>query len=508
MTSHAQLEAALEAAAGDVHAAAAMIMASGRATEALKDEFEQIVRMRAELEQAEIAYAERAEALAKRKAEKAEARRIAVELAEDLKGTVIWGQPNPQFPLAPETVESVLHIVKHNMGVPETPPVRTDKFTPRFWEVRNYPGSYVRAGIFTLGTTWVRLDSVDSDLTSRGRAQGHFTLAEVSSMQDVYFISEGGREHDKTVLNLQYGVAVSVGNSDLPPLIRADQVNRYLVAKRMCQSLLEAVASIIPGVFGFEKRGKGQLVQPGVIKIAGVDGKYFFFSFERNLEGVPELTYKIRKQSGYFRKSIAAYVEPVSDSHTWRNALTKVTYDNAMKILRAWEELDDKYRGGQSILNQVSRTVWNRERDFSPHIAVMDNLEEDTAYYIDRATYEHDQAEEERQRQVALDRAAEQRIQDEIRLGGITNGTLMKETRYVGSGPQRRYRYHEFYRVVPEGEITDGKGNLLVQHFKSTFPEPETEYGLPDLADLEPDILLKNKLVRVLPAETRFYSRY
>ena len=67
MANRAEMAAALEAAAGDVHAAAAMIMASGRATEALKGDFEQILRLRGELERLEKDYAERAEALAKRK---------------------------------------------------------------------------------------------------------------------------------------------------------------------------------------------------------------------------------------------------------------------------------------------------------------------------------------------------------------------------------------------------------------------------------------------------------
>ena len=521
MASHAEIKAALRATKGDVSAAFENVQAAGRATEALKDDFAKIERLRAELRQAEINYAEQAKALAKRKAEKEEARRIALQLADDLSrmqadsadatipdaddietidlttvddSNVVWGQPNPDFRLSPGTMEDVLYFVKRSLGVQET---GDRSFFRPFWFTSNNISAEDLYSI-KVSRDWVRFEGGEKSTSS---LQGPFFLQSIDYDKDkLVFQVQGYTRTLSAPFEFKHGVLVTKRTSHLPPLIAKVAVKRYEFASKLDKAFLQAVISIIPGTFGYEKRGKGQITKAGIFKIANVRGYSAFFRFSFGDDGTPVLLYSFSASPDRHDSEVAYH----PDGAPGGSVLTRATYDNAMKLLRAWEELDKSYNPLRSTLNRVSMDIWRKERKFSPHVTVMDTLEEDTSYYVDRAAAENDKAEEERRYRVALDRAAEQRLQQRIAKEGIQNGSLMMRIDFFDNDRGGGSRYHDFYRVVPEGEITDGKGNLRVQY----FDEERTEgiRGLPSMADLKPEIISKRGLKIVPPGKTEFLN--
>ena len=519
MASHAEIKAALRATKGDVSAAFENVQAAGRATEALKDDFAKIERLRAELRQAEINYAEQAKALAKRKAEKEEARRIAVQIAKDLSrsqadatisdaddidlttvvdSNVVWGQSNPNFRLSPETMETVLHLVKTNLGVQET---RDRAFGPPFWfSDENIGAEYLKS--IKISRHWRNFDKLGEE---------RYYLKRINyEKNEMVFRVPGWNSTYSTNISFVHGVLVAQKTRELGRLIEENAVERYEFAKKLDEAFLQAVISIIPGTFGFEKQGKGRIIQPGVFEVVNVKGDATLFSFSYGEDDKPVLMYGFAK--GFFIHFESTAYQPKASF----SALTRATYDNVMKLLMAWEELYIFYHPLRSTLNKVSKSVWRKEMGFSPHVTVMDTLEEDTKFYITQEIVENDKAKQQRQQEIALDRAAEQNLQERIAKEGIKNGSLMKSINTWSNSfliPKNQWvkdrgfgsRYYDFYRVVPEGEITDGKGNLIVQGFKEEWKEGIR--GLPSMADLQPRIFSKSGLEIVTPDEMEFLSK-
>ena len=285
-----------------------------------------------------------------------------------------------------------------------------------------------------------------------------------------------------------HGIPMTEQTPTLPILVSAwsNVRKRYRYARTMDKAFLNVIMSVIPGFNGAEKRGKGQNTQPGVIKLSNVKGESLFFNFVPDSQGYPVFSFAESSQRlGYMSRPAFVKGEP--------SPLTEIAFNNVQMIARAWHERE---------LYPVALSTLNRR--FAPHITAVDRIVEDTSYYMDRNAAEGNRAEEERERGIRLERALEQHLQNQIARDGITNGTMMKQKITRHGSKAGGYTRYQFYKVVPQGEITDGKGKLLVQYFKETWKDGV--HGLPSMANLQPDVIAVEgrKLDIVAPGETTF----
>ena len=179
-----------------------------------------------------------------------------------------------------------------------------------------------------------------------------------------------------------------------------------------------------------------------------------------------------------------------------------------MTLFRAWNEYAERNLEQTGTLNRVHPII--RDKPYTYEFQFPENeIDEDPEVYIGKAEADKDQRELKRQRQEALDQAAERELQQRIADGDVTYGALMKKRRSEDS-VSSSFVWHEFYRVISEGEaeLTDRKGGLAVRQFD--MPSGPGDHDLPKEEDLQPEILYRKNLERIQPGETRFqrYSWY
>ena len=538
MDRKAEMIAALEAAKGNVRAAFEFIQASGRATKALQSEFEHIERLRADLEQAETQYAKRAAALAKRKAEKAEAKRIAAQLSKDWfdiqkqspselmpraedededievnnptvdDANVTWGQPNPDFRLSPGTVENALYFVKKNIRAMQIDDA--ELFKP-FWVNCDETTEQALKSI-KITTEWDRLDKFivqerfhqkPGEVVRKRESddlQGPFYLKKIEGKMLFFEVPANPRLLRLTTAKFSHGVLITNGNGQLPPLIQTHLVDRFKIAQKLDNAFLQSVISIIPGIFQAEKRGKGRLNKDGTFVIVNVNDSSLHFKFKVDRNG--NIALFATPFAGYMDRATTLAYDAKSDAaEGGRWPLTKITYENALKIANAWEEYD-RSNVQLTILGAVSRAVRRGESQYAPHVAVMDTLEEDNFPYVDRVTAEGNKAEEKRQTKIILDRKREEYLRGRIMVPeGVRNGSIVSVRKFLIMHDGTERQEYEFYRVVDEGEITDGKGGLYVRYYKK--PLPQNRRGRLGPENLQNDVvtLYKFDLMRDKDAE-------
>lgn len=329
----------------------------------------------------------------------------------------------------------------------------------------------------TLNAEWVPLDEKLGEPKPRVEEKGPFYVFEVDPKRApsggsalITFEKKGYGKKLSAYVGFRHGVLVTKATRNLPPLILKRDMFRFRLNKYFDDKLMDIVNSIIPGTKGvdiepptlYEKRGKGLILKKNnVLKISNVADDVVYFAFQYNYMKKPE----------FYAETDGTRLNDMGDAAS--NYLSPTTLDNIMKIFRAWQDYYDDWQKYSedtlkqiAVLNQVSVGVRGGSHTYTLQIP---DLEEDNSEYVTRAEANGDRDEMERQKKVALDQAAEQRLRKRLTDGEITYGTLMKKKIQTHSASYSNV-YHEFYRVVPEGDLTDGKGGLAVRRYDEKIP--------------------------------------
>ena len=357
----------------------------------------------------------------------------------------------------------VLYIVKQNLGTRSEEEQQADRqnFMP-FWYNKRLDDLQTSP---PLGSLWAPVYDLVNPRSS-GSATVLYQLDELLDQEPrLRLTQQTDRSNFPDVFdafaNYLHGVLIGTRILQGARNINLMQINhrkRFLFNQTLDQGLLQVVAAKIPGAYVMLPTGEKMLykadrknrvdndiVSGGQIIVTLVDFTTYRFAFGMNESGDPEF-----------------YMVTAGKNRRAADYLTEATYDNVMAILQAYIDYSNRRLEQIGILNQVSKTV---RGDRGSYAFVIPKPKPDTAHYIDPAEFEGNQIELLDRKYRAMSLARERVLQRKIADGEVTRGMDVAE-RNQGKKDGKRAVWYEFYQVVSDGEMTNGRGELAVHPYE------------------------------------------